>query len=127
MNITKALEVAAEYRAEGKKLLALADDIEAAARKAGDEALSRTTVAPEEPVAPSRARNWNWSKATGYLAVSVEVLREAGQPMHIEDMVPKIGEKMHKDVSRANVEGALVRGIKLGKVKRPQPGTYALP
>ncbi|OGT80378.1 MAG: hypothetical protein A3H91_05235 [Gammaproteobacteria bacterium RIFCSPLOWO2_02_FULL_61_13] len=124
MNITKALEVAAEYRAEGKKWLALADDIEAAAKKAENGFGARATQSGKRSKHNVRARKRGESK--GYLAVGMDVLREVGHPMHVTDMLPKISGKMGKDVARPNVEGALVRGVKQGKIKRTRPSTYAL-
>ncbi len=124
MNITKALEVAAEYRAEGKKWLALADDIEAAARRAENGSGTPANKSDEHPKRNIRIRKRG--KPNGYLAVGMDVLHEVGHPMHVTDMLPKISEKMGKEVTRPNVEGALVRGLKQGKIKRPRPSTYAL-
>ena len=124
MNITRALEVAAEYRAEGKKWLALADEIEAAARKAENGSGNHVVQNEEHPRRNLHIRKKG--KTGGYLVVGMDVLREVGHPMHVTEMLDKIGEKMGKEVTRPNVEGALVRGLKQGKIKRPRPSTYAL-
>lgn len=113
MNITKALKVAAEYRAEGKKWIALADEIEFAVRRAGNG--SRFYVGKKKR-----------GNAVGYLAAGIDVLREAGCPMHVNEMLPKMIERVGKDVTRANAECAMVRGLKQGKITRPRPSTFAL-
>ena len=46
--------------------------------------------------------------------------------MHMRDLLPLVINKSGKTVARANVEGALIRGIKQGRITRTEPGTYGL-
>ena len=125
MDTTKLREVIADFRAEAAELVRLADDLEKRLKRSGSSAAAAS---------PASHRQVFHSKHKGakksYLTLAVEVLREHGQPMHVKDLVPMVAEKRGADVSRANVEGALVRGMAKGSlsklIKRTAPGTFTV-
>lgn len=58
-------------------------------------------------------------------AIAVEVLKEAGHPLHVRDLVTRINAK-GKRADKATIVGALSRYVTEGKMRRITPGTYAL-
>lgn len=124
-----------ELRAEAEEYLRAADDIAAIIkrREKGD-----TPTTPDEPVTTrpqfvphhKRTRPAAFNPAEGYIAIAVDVLREQGKPLHIDDLTKLVGEKIGKDVSRDSVENAVWRGLSAPKWKgilwRPKRATYAV-
>ena len=56
-------------------------------------------------------------------ARALNVLRAAGAPMHVQEILKKLGDS---SVKRSHVVSELERAIKRGLVVRPAPGTYAV-
>lgn len=123
MNINKLQEAIAELRAEAADCLRLADDIEARIKRSSNGA-SSTEIGPHRPRLTLRRKG----KKASYLSAAVDALRENKQPLHMNELVPKVAEKLRRTTTRASVESALVRGIKSGKwhIKRTGPGTFAV-
>lgn len=66
-----------------------------------------------------------------YIALSLDVLQKHRQPLHVEEIAKRVAELKNAkpgEVTRASVEGALVRAIKqhYGGVKRTAPSTFAV-
>ena len=53
----------------------------------------------------------------------IGILRAAGRPMHVDEIVPKIRDQKFPS-TRATIVGTLARFVKEGVLDRPSPGTY---
>ena len=58
-------------------------------------------------------------------AVSIEIIKEAGNPLHVKDLVPKLHAR-GKQVNKATVAGALLRLAEEGLLRKVYPNTYDL-
>lgn len=59
-------------------------------------------------------------------ALVVEALREAGQPLHVNELMNKLHVKGSK-VARHTLVGTLARYVKESRLRRTAPSIYALP
>jgi hypothetical protein len=59
-------------------------------------------------------------------ALALEVLREAGNPMHVKDLLAQVRAKGRPTLSEATLVSTLSGYANSGKIKRPAPSTYAL-
>ena len=119
MEKTTTLQEAAAYlRAEAAECLRLAADIEKRIQKSsnGSDAV---------PAAKQGRLNLKSRKKKSLLVHAVEVLREKG-PTHIKDVVAEVAQRSGRQVSRASVEAALIRGMESKGVTRPSRATYAV-
>lgn len=60
----------------------------------------------------------------GYLAL--EALRDAGKPLHVKELLPKIRAKGKPGLNERTLISVLCGYVNHGKLKRPAPSTYAL-
>ena len=74
----------------------------------------------ETPIKRQRARNPN---SIG--ALTVQIIKEAGNPLHVKDIVSKLAEKKKK-ATTVTVTGACVRLEREGVLKRTYPNTFDL-
>jgi hypothetical protein len=75
---------------------------------------SRATAQPERPQAPGGASQ-----------LTLEVLRGAGKPLHVDDVTKQVNAKGNP-ATRATIEGLLVTWARRNqKVRRTAPATYA--
>src|SRR5206468_10086287 len=59
-------------------------------------------------------------------AATILVLQEAGRPMHVDDLIPRLRSKGITS-SKISIVSGLARMAKDGRLKRPRPSTYGLP
>ena len=59
--------------------------------------------------------------------VVIEILREAGKPQHIKELLPKVRANGKPDVTLATLNSTLCDYANAGKLRRTKPSTYALP
>ena len=123
MNVNKLQEAIAELRAEATQCLRLADDLEARVK-------SSLNGGDPRDIGPVKTQlKLRHKRKASYLSAAVDALRENQKPMHVDDLVPKVAERLRKPkTTRGSVESALVRGIKSGKwhIKRTSPGTFTV-
>jgi hypothetical protein len=70
------------------------------------------------------------SGRASYVDDAVKVFEAVGHPLHINDLIVKIGELRNKKIARPSLESSLIRHIT--KVDKPRiaklnPSTYGLP
>src|ERR1700687_6297258 len=106
MKINKLQEAIAELRAEAADCLRLADDLEARIKSSSNGA-DPTGIGPS--IGPVKTQLRRRRKKASYLSAAVDALRENQKPMHMDDLVPKVAERLRKpNTTRGSVESALV-------------------
>jgi hypothetical protein len=60
-------------------------------------------------------------------ALAIEILREAGKPVQIKELLAKVRERGKPNVSEGTLVSTLCWYLKGGKVTRPLPSMYAAP
>lgn len=124
MDTTKLQEAVKELEAEGARCLRLADELKAVIRRSANGATPPVIPVVGKRPPPGRTTN------NSFLTLAVEVLRDVKRPIHISELVPMVAEKRGTETSRSQVESALVRGMRGGKlksvIKRTGPGTFAV-
>lgn len=91
---------------------------------------SRAILSGEEPEEPSpdsprsRERGSAFPRSVGVLAV--EALREAGKPLHVDELLLSLRTK-GSIAAKHTLVGALARYTNDGKLRRTAPSTYGLP
>lgn len=120
MDTRKLQEAALELRAEGARCLKVAQELEDIIRSANGASapIAQTFTLPHHSTKKPSDMSW--------LELGMAVLAENGGQMRMLDLLPLVIEKGGRETARANVEGALIRGIKSGKIARPKPGVFAL-
>jgi hypothetical protein len=126
MNATKVQEAIADLRGEAKKLLQLADDLEATLKRSGI-GMPGPLIPPRSPASPPLRGE---PQEGSYLTLAVAVLRQQHSPIHITDLVKEVEKKRGEPTTRSSVESALVRGMKSARykhvIKRTGPGMFAV-
>lgn len=137
MAITKVHEAIAELLAERERVTADIDRSIAelrviAARHSNGSADQSGLPIPTEPNQTTAFQpKPNRRSADSYIALALDVLQKRGEPMHAKDIATHVAAMKGASagvVTRASVEGALVRAIKqkYGGVQRTGPSIFAV-
>jgi hypothetical protein len=117
MDTRKLQEAVAELEAESVRCLRVAAELKDIIRRSANG-----VSAPAPTFSPSTKDPSEMS----WLELGMAVLAENGGQMRMKDLLPLVVKKAGRETGRANVEGALIRGMKSGKIFRPKPGVFAL-
>jgi hypothetical protein len=120
MDTRKLQEAVTELEAESVSCLRVAAELKDIIRRHANGAGSGAPTF--SPIAASSKDPSEMS----WLELGMAVLAENGGQMRMKDLLPLVVKKGGRETARANVEGALIRGMKSGKVFRPKPGVFAL-
>lgn len=90
---------------------------------------SRAILSGEEPEATlassSLGRQGGIARTGSIGALAIEILRDAGRPLHVNELVTRLREKGNK-AAKHTVVGSLARYTKIGRMMRTAPSTYSL-
>ena len=90
---------------------------------------SRAILSGEEPeeteAISSLGQHRSTARSGSIGAMAVEILREAGKPLHVNDLAARLRAKGSK-AAKHTVVGSLARYTKIGRLRRTAPSTYAL-
>lgn len=90
---------------------------------------SRALLSGEEPEeglsAPDDRKRIRSALPGSIGALATDALREAGKPLHVDEILSRLRGKGSK-AAKHTVVGALARYTKIGRLRRTAPSTYAL-
>jgi hypothetical protein len=82
-----------------------------------------TKEVSKEEVATHASQKKGEGQSIGNIAL--EIIKEAGRPVHVDDLLPKLKAKREK-TSRGSLVSTLIRYMQEGRLEKTAPNTFTL-